>query len=358
MYYIYISLLSQSLSFVFPVTATEVKTSSTLITPSPTWNTITVTHTASPASPPTPHNKPQLGVLRANPVLPSIWPKVEQVRQVDPRTGLEHADVLEIDQGTSQTAAKNKLDRLKQAYGIFFANSAQRSAQRFNNFGRGTVAPPPPVENPLFVPSGGKSGTRGSQGDLDYDYIEEFDQQGLATQERPVFVPGTKSRGRKIGPGRPVPATVEKNTNKSRRRNPQTPRRVVHKPQSAAKVQPIVTPSTKVFTLFFSGRVPGEYTTRLTTLNVDSEGQPLRNKRSADIEPSRVIPPIMKTEPPSSSSLLTNQLEDQWEQAEDSQKRRRDDSCSEIYLDLESSLKTTVTVTQVVTVTETVSKSK
>ena len=58
----------------------------------------------------------------------------------------------------------------------------------------------------------------------------------------------------------------------------------------------------KVFTLFFSGSVPGEYTTQLTTLPVGPDGQPLnRNKRdiSDDISPTKVEP-ILKTDIPTS----------------------------------------------------------
>ncbi len=49
-------------------------------------------------------------------------------RLVDP-SGLEHADVLEIGRGTSASVAREKLERLKQAYGIFFANTKQQQQQ-------------------------------------------------------------------------------------------------------------------------------------------------------------------------------------------------------------------------------------
>jgi hypothetical protein len=55
----------------------------------------------------------------------------------------------------------------------------------------------------------------------------------------------------------------------------------------------------KVFTLYFSGTVPGQFTTKLTRLPVDAAGQPVlsRNKRQADIDPSKVEP-ILTTRPP------------------------------------------------------------
>ena len=56
----------------------------------------------------------------------------------------------------------------------------------------------------------------------------------------------------------------------------------------------------KVFTLFFSGSVPGEYTTQLTTLPVGPDGQPIsqsRKKREIPINPTKVEP-ILKTESP------------------------------------------------------------
>ena len=52
---------------------------------------------------------------------------------MDPLTGLEHADVLEIGRSTSPAEAKTNLDRLKQAYGVFFATSAQRAASKYGN---------------------------------------------------------------------------------------------------------------------------------------------------------------------------------------------------------------------------------
>ena len=340
------------------MTATELKTSSTLITPTPTWSAVTVTHTPPPSPPKTQHRLGGGGGL--SPILPSIWPKVEQIRKVDPRTGLEHADVLEIDRGTTQMAAKDKLDRLKQAYGIFFANSAQRSANRFSGFGQRNAA----AENPIFVPSRQqqqqqqKRKQAGGEGDLDYDYIEEFDQQGLAAQDRPVFVADPKKRGRNRVATPALKKPSVGSSSSGRRRNPVIPR-VAAAP--SARVEPIeaseASPSTKVFTLFFSGRVPGDYTTRLTTLAVDSSGQPLRSKRSAEIEPSPVIPPIMMTEPPSLNdvALADDQLVFEEEELASPSTTRQD--CAELILELQSSIQT-VTVTKVVTVTETVGSSE
>ena len=45
--------------------------------------------------------------------------------------GAELADVLEVGPNTTPTAAKSQLDRLKQAYGLLYSNSAQRSKNRF-----------------------------------------------------------------------------------------------------------------------------------------------------------------------------------------------------------------------------------
>ena len=70
------------------VSATEIKTSSVLITPAPTWSTETVTITPS-ASLPTPP-------------------------QVKPKNVLERATVLEIDKATSPLEASQRLNTLKQ----------------------------------------------------------------------------------------------------------------------------------------------------------------------------------------------------------------------------------------------------
>ncbi len=95
---------------------------------------------------------------------------------------------MEIDETT--TPAVSKFDKLKAAYGAFFADSAQRSAARFGEkLGAGAGARPVRHShnnnnnnnnfnrNPLF-----------DQVDDYDDYYDEFDQQGLAAQERPVYI--------------------------------------------------------------------------------------------------------------------------------------------------------------------------
>ena len=73
-----------------------------------------------------------------------------------------------------------------------------------------------------------------------YDY--DFDQQGLAAQDRPVFVNAPQ---------------------------PQRPKLII-RPQKKSKV----------FTLYFSGTSPGDFSTKVTRLPVDHNGQPIlsRNK--------------------------------------------------------------------------------
>ena len=112
-----------------------------------------------------------------------------------------------------------------------------------------------------------------SSSGLDYDYVDEFDQQGLAAQARPVVVKPTKA----------TEAAEEKSAE-----SPSPP-----------------SESTKVYTLYFSGKTPGEYTTRLTTVTVGEGSElPGRRRRHAEereggsIEPTRVRP-ILMTEPPS-----------------------------------------------------------
>ena len=73
-----------------------------------------------------------------------------------------------------------------------------------------------------------------------------------------------------------------------------------------SQAEPSPSESTKVYTLYFSGRSPGEYTTRLTTVTVgEGSESPSRKKRHAaaeteeeSIEPTRVRP-ILMTAPPS-----------------------------------------------------------
>lgn len=162
-------------------------------------------------------------------------------------SGLEHADVLEIGKETSHKDAKTGLDRLKQAYGIFFATSAQRSAQRYGNFFGAR-------HNPLFD-------DKEEDYEEEYEYLDDFDQQGLAAQARPVSIKEPDST--QIKP-------------------------------SATTSPPSVTESIKVLTLYFSGSVPGEYSTRLSTVTVTPSSESasvdpvVRHKREAIISPSKV----------------------------------------------------------------------
>ena len=247
------------------VTATEIKTSSIHLTPSPTWEvqTVTITPTVAPAP------LPQQNFLKTASIpqpfiLPQLQPQV-QPQQPKKRNNKLEAQVVEIDQSTSNR------DDLRSAYGAFFASSAQRSAARFGDILR-------PVRNPdpLFS----------SQ---DYDYYEDFDQQFLAAQNKPVYV--------------------------------QSP------PQKS-----------KVFTLYFSGTKPGSFTTKLTRLAVDDNGQPIlsRNKRS-NISPSKVLP-IENTLPPS----FNNELDSS----------ENENIFTVVPENLLDSSMTVVTVTQTVTVTD------
>lgn len=234
---------------------------------------------------------PDLPTSRKKLLLPSVWPQVEkQPRRTDHRTGLEYADVLEIGRGTSPSVAKTQLDRLKQAYAIFFAQSG-------NN------------KNPIF----------NKDSDLD---LGGFDQQGLAAQARSIYV--KKASVSQL-------ATTE--TIKA----------------EEVVVAPTSTSSYKVFTLYFSGKVPGEYTTRLTTVLVDSQGEPIedsdeseskRKKRYA-IQPSKVQH-ISPTKPPEQINSIDSNYHhlDLMESSENL---------------IESSMSSTTTSVITVTVTETVS---
>lgn len=238
------------------VTATEIKTSSLLMTPEPTWSveTVTITPTAtqqSPlllntASPSTNQLKLTLANQQAQ-LLPTFGGKsgsiFNPVTQANPpkkrRTNTpQRAQVVEIDQKTSPSRSND----FKSAYGAFFASSAARSAKKFGDILRPTS--PQNVQsinaNPLL-----KSFDEFEYYDT-YD-TTDFDQQLLAAQNEPVFVPPPLVKAQK----------------------------------------------SKVFTLYFSGTKPGQFTTKLTTLPVNAEGQPVlgenRKKREADeINPSKV----------------------------------------------------------------------
>merc|ERR1719510_1741095 len=273
-----------------PVTATEIQTSSKLITPTPTWTTETITITPSPLP-------SQQENFFGHPVV-----RQQHLRQKKAPT-LREATVIEIEKTTTRDQLTSKNDRLRQLYGSFFSSSAQRSKERFGNTFRRNVSP---ISTPRKVSS--------FEDDLsDFDgYIDEFDQQALAAQNRPVFV-----------------------------RKP-TPRREE--------------PSMKVFTLFFSGSVPGEYTTELTTLPVGPDGQPIsksREKRDIDINPTKVEP-ILKTASP------VFQESEQW--MENSGILYIDSLLDELFElnELQSSLDTPSSkhVTSTVTITETLTKTE
>ncbi len=233
----------------------------------------------------TPAVVPQLPIPIANPAaptLPSLWPQVQTppLRAVDPVLGLEHADVLEIGRKTTPTDAKEKLDRLKQAYSIFFANSNNNQQQ----FGLRQQAVNP---NPIFA------GTQDGDDDA-YDLSEGgYDQQVLADQQRPVFV------------SHPGAVSVLPPTKAEAKKAAIAPKAVEPKP---APTTPTPEPQVEVKTVYISGRVPGEYTTSLTTITKSAEASPdngdaLRTPRRAkryvvdDIVPTQVIP-IASTVPP------------------------------------------------------------
>ena len=211
------------------VTATEIKTSSKLVTPTPTWRTETIT--IAPSQNP------------SSPVHPVI---LKQQQRLKKGASLRPATVIEIEESTTREQLTSKNDRLRELYGSFFSDSAQRSKARFGNTFRRNVpqiSTPRQLNKPSF-----------DDDFKDYDYVDDFDQQVLAAQNRPVFV-----------------------------RRPPSP----------------VVPSMKVFTLFFSGKVPGEYTTKLTTMPVGPDGQPINQKRTKrhideKINPTKVEP-ILKT---------------------------------------------------------------
>lgn len=116
------------------VTATEIKTSSILVTPEPTWSIQSVTITPSQVLNPQPliSSLPKFSQpLDLN--LPTLLDGIPKKRKVRPN----QAQVVEIN--------KNPRNDFKSAYGAFFASSAQRSAERF-----GDILRPARNSNPLF----------------------------------------------------------------------------------------------------------------------------------------------------------------------------------------------------------------
>jgi len=280
------------------VTATEIKTSSLLQTPEPTWSveTVTITPTATRQLPlllntasPSSNQQPLLLPFRGgnlgsifDPVSPPAPPKKRRTNTP------QRAQVVEIDQKTSPSSRNN----FNSAYGAFFASSAERSANRFGK----TLRPTSPRNvqninaNPLLT----------NFDEFDYYDTADFDQQLLAAQNAPVFVPPPLVKAQK----------------------------------------------SKVFTLYFSGTKPGQFTTKLTTLPVNANGQPVldvnRRKRDTDEEDSNITPskvePIENTVAPEFDIIL--------ESSANAGDKSEDD------LGLDSSMTSFVTVTK--TVTETV----
>jgi len=282
------------------VTATEIKTSSLLMTPEPTWSvqTVTITPTATQRPPlllntasPSTNQQPLLLPFRGgksgsifDPVTPANPPKKRRTNTP------QRAQVVEIDQKTSPSSRNN----FASAYGSFFASSAARSAKKFEDILRPTS--PQKAQNvnanPLLT----------SFDDFDYYYdTTDFDQQLLAAQNAPIFVPPPLVKAQK----------------------------------------------SKVFTLYFSGTKPGQFTTKLTTLPVNANGQPvlaenLRKKRETDEEDAKINPskvePIESTIAPEFDTILVSSAN-----AGDK---------SDLDHGLDSSMTSFVTVTK--TVTETV----
>lgn len=281
------------------VTATEIKTSSLLMTPEPTWSVETITIT------PTATTQPQILFNTASPS------SIQQFQQFQPFRGGKsgsifdpitqanppkkrrtntplRAQVVEIDQKTSPSSRND----FKSAYGAFFASSAERSAKRFGDVLRPTS---PQIQNvnanPLLT----------SFDDFDYYDTTDFDQQLLAAQNAPVFVPPPLVKAQK----------------------------------------------SKVFTLYFSGTKPGQFTTKLTTLPVNANGQPVlgenRRKREteegSEISPSKVEPIESTTAPQFDFNL------------DSSASTNAGDKIEQDSLGLDSSMTAFVTVTKTITQT-------
>ncbi len=156
------------------MTATEIKTSSILFTPQPTWSfeTVTITPTAQLPLP--------LGVLATPPAL-NAPPKKRKISQGQARP--LPAQVVEIAE-----TSNGKNQDFKSAYGAFFASSAQRSAERF-----GDILRPVRQPNPLFTQP------QDSEDYYDYDSgFEAFDQQWLADRISPVYVASPQQSKSKV----------------------------------------------------------------------------------------------------------------------------------------------------------------
>lgn len=283
------------------VTATEIKTSSLLMTPEPTWSVETITIT------PTATKQPQILFNTASPSSNQQFQQFQPFRggksgsifdpitQASPpkkrRTNTPlRAQVVEIDQKTSPSSRND----FKSAYGAFFASSAERSAKRFGEILRPTS---PQIQNvnanPLLT----------SFDDFDYYDTTDFDQQLLAAQNAPVFVPPPLVKAQK----------------------------------------------SKVFTLYFSGTKPGQFTTKLTTLPVNANGQPVlgenRRKRETEEEEESEISPS-KVEPIESTTAPQFDL-----YLDSSASTNAGDKIEQDSLVLDSSMTAFVTVTKTITQT-------
>ena len=278
------------------------------MTPEPTWSVETVT--IQPTSTQQPQILLNTGVVsNQQPLIfgqqpfraaksGSIFDPISSPQATPPKKRRTNtplrAQVVEIDQKTSPSSRNNDF---KSAYGAFFASSAERSAKRFGDILRPTS---PQVQN---------SNQNQAQNPLltsfdDFDYYDniDFDQQLLAAQNAPpVFVPPPLVKAQK----------------------------------------------SKVFTLYFSGTKPGQFTTKLTTLPVNANGQPVlnagenRRKRDTtdDIIPSKVEPIENTVAPQFNLELSSSSSSD-----------NAGDKIEDV-VGLESSMTSFVTVTKTITQT-------
>ena len=269
------------------------------MTPEPTWSveTVTITPTVTQQPPlllntasPSTNQQPLLLPFRGGKSGSIFDPLPQASPPKKRRTNTpQRAQVVEIDQKTSPSSQNS----FKSAYGAFFASSAARSAKKFGEI----LRPSSPKNaqninaNPLLT----------SFDEFDYYDTTDFDQQLLAAQNAPVFVPPPLVKAQK----------------------------------------------SKVFTLYFSGTKPGQFTTKLTTLPVNAEGQPVlgenRAKRETNEEDSKINPskvePIENTAAPDFDIILESSA-------------NAEDKSNGLEHGLDSSMTSFVTVTK--TVTETV----
>ncbi|XP_059096002.1 uncharacterized protein LOC131890624 [Tigriopus californicus] len=253
-------------SFAKTVTETEVKAVSSEITPTPTWSTQTVLLSTTQAdynsllAQVIPTKALDLAKDPLTPQIPSVWPKMDtNHRPFDPKTGREQADVLEIDADTSPVEAKSHLDKLKQAYGVFFASSAQRNAEKYRKiFGNRSAPERENQRNPIFDERNGD------------DNLERiYDQEAQPARNQYIY-------------SRYLPKA-------------QSVSRIKKEDRDEANLNTLWS---RVQTQYISGSVPGEYTTRLTTI-VDGAAQSRSNRRwkrhNHDMIRPSPVEPITKT---------------------------------------------------------------